>query len=431
MQPVETYPKKVEHKAKAGTFHVTVYKTPIKNQDAFTLAWYECEKRRRKVITDEAKALDEAGKIAKRLAGGEMRLAPGDAQVYTAALDVVREIKIGGTSMPLDEVCRAYAEAFKLTGGKVAEAALDFSRRDMSAIIEGKLLADAVKEYLESRGKDVSEHYLREYTAKLNALSDSFIGYSMVQLEPHRVDDYLRGLDVSSRTRKNARAVLLRFFKWAKARKYIPRSFDFKEGVAVVKAHEGEIEIYTPDELQKLLANAQESIVPFVAIAAFAGLRHAEIGRLDWAQIDFDEGHIEVKAANSKTRSRRLVPLLPVLKAWLKPYRKKSGRICSREDMGDSLLWLAEKTEMPWKHNGLRHSFISYRLAIVKAEGQVALEAGNSPTVIFKNYRQLVKDAAAEAWFAVMPPAAPENMVEFAADTTKPAESRPLSAARR
>jgi len=35
-----------------------------------------------------------------------------------------------------------------------------------------------------------------------------------------------------------------------------------------------------------------------------------------------------------------------------------------------------------WKHNALRHSFISYRLAAVQNTAQVALEAGNSPQMI-------------------------------------------------
>jgi hypothetical protein len=36
-----------------------------------------------------------------------------------------------------------------------------------------------------------------------------------------------------------------------------------------------------------------------------------------------------------------------------------------------------------WEANGLRHSFISYRLAILHDTARVALEAGNSPEVIF------------------------------------------------
>ena len=53
--------------------------------------------------------------------------------------------------------------------------------------------------------------------------------------------------------------------------------------------------------------------------------------------------------------------------------------------------------------NGLRNSFISYRLAILHDTARVALEAGNSPQVIFGHYRELVTPEAATAWFSVKP----------------------------
>jgi hypothetical protein len=55
-----------------------------------------------------------------------------------------------------------------------------------------------------------------------------------------------------------------------------------------------------------------------------------------------------------------------------------------------------------WKHNALRHSFISYRVADIQNVAQVALEAGNSPQMIFKHYRELVRPAEAKAWFGLM-----------------------------
>lgn len=55
------------------------------------------------------------------------------------------------------------------------------------------------------------------------------------------------------------------------------------------------------------------------------------------------------------------------------------------------------------KLNGLRHSFISYRVAAIKKVAEVALEAGNSPQMIFSNYRELVSRDAKE-WFAIVPP---------------------------
>jgi hypothetical protein len=39
----------------------------------------------------------------------------------------------------------------------------------------------------------------------------------------------------------------------------------------------------------------------------------------------------------------------------------------------------------------------------VKNANEVALEAGNSPTVIFKHYRELATEEQADAWFAIRP----------------------------
>ncbi len=115
---------------------------------------------------------------------------------------------------------------------------------------------------------------------------------------------------------------------------------------------------------------------------------------------------IEVKAEKTKTASRRLVPIFPNLKAWLKPLAKKAGAIWPalasvlHERQREAAKGAALEA---WKPNGLRHSFISYRLAQVQSAPQVALEAGNSPTMIFQHYRELVKPDAAKDWFAIKP----------------------------
>ena len=56
-----------------------------------------------------------------------------------------------------------------------------------------------------------------------------------------------------------------------------------------------------------------------------------------------------------------------------------------------------------WKHNGLRHSYGSYLLPISKSAAEVALEMGNSPSMLFRNYRELVTEQQAAEWFAVLP----------------------------
>ena len=74
--------------------------------------------------------------------------------------------------------------------------------------------------------------------------------------------------------------------------------------------------------------------------------------------------------------------------------------------MAWAILWLSGREPFAWKHNGLRHSFISYRVAVIKNVAQVALEAGNSPAMIFSNYRELVTPKDAEMWFGIVPPGA-------------------------
>jgi integrase len=115
-------------------------------------------------------------------------------------------------------------------------------------------------------------------------------------------------------------------------------------------------------------------------------------------------------------QSRRIVPMTDNLKAWLEDHKKESGAVWpySKPYLYEALRELAPKAEavlkesdpkakLEWKPNALRHSFISYRVADVKNVPQVALEAGNSPQMIFNNYRELVTDADARAWWGTMP----------------------------
>ncbi len=189
------------------------------------------------------------------------------------------------------------------------------------------------------------------------------------------------------------------------------------ESVPLWKMKDGEIEIFTPDEMTLLLALAPANLVPFLSIGAFAGLRSAEIERLDWAKVDLEGGYITVDASIAKTNSRRLVPIAPNLKAWLGDHKKHHGKVLELANVVNALKRLVTATRpaaapdavklpppaVEWRHNALRHSFCSYRLAEVKSAAQVSLEAGNSPQMVFRHYRELVTEKQAQAWFAITP----------------------------
>src|SRR5439155_9123955 len=123
----------------------------------------------------------------------------------------------------------------------------------------------------------------------------------------------------------NFRRVLHLLFKFAVARGYAVDNP--LEGVERVKVRNGEVAIFTPAEIARLLAAASPDFVSSLAIGAFAGLRSAEIERLEWNEIHLAEKFIVVGASKAKTAGRRIVPIHDNLAAWLAPYAERQGRV--------------------------------------------------------------------------------------------------------
>ncbi len=145
-----------------------------------------------------------------------------------------------------------------------------------------------------------------------------------------------------------------------------------------------------------------------LVIGAFAGLRDAEIKRLDWSEVDLVGGHLEVKAGKAKSARRRLVDIQPNLAEWLRPYSGNSGRVVPEGYRGSLGRVRKAAGITKWPNNGLRHSFASYLLALNGDATRVASYLGHTSTaLLFNTYRELVKsDAAAEYW--KLAPAGPD-----------------------
>ena len=120
--------------------------------------------------------------------------------------------------------------------------------------------------------------------------------------------------------------------------------------------------------------------------------------------IDLERRFITIRAGQAKTASRRIVPISDNLRQWLLPHVGK-GLVVPSAETYRKVTNLSRRLGIEWPHNVLRHSFISYRIAKIKNANEVALEAGNSPDIIFRHYRELATEEQAAAWFAIMPPA--------------------------
>jgi hypothetical protein len=118
--------------------------------------------------------------------------------------------------------------------------------------------------------------------------------------------------------------------------------------------------------------------------------------------VDLGRKIIELRAGQAKTASRRIVPITDNLAGWLAKI-ERNGPLVPDDGVFLKARRLAKSLGIPWPHNALRHSYISYRIAVVQSAAQVALEAGNSPAIIFKHYRELVTREAADQWFGIRP----------------------------
>jgi integrase len=133
---------------------------------------------------------------------------------------------------------------------------------------------------------------------------------------------------------------------------------------------------------------------------------------LEWKDVSLEQAIITISADNSKTASRRVVPIQSNLAQWLAPYAKETGFVFKKAHLEEESRWsrmaecqdkTAQTAGVKWKRNGLRHSYCSYRLSQTKNAAEVALEMGNSPTMVFSNYRELVTPRDTAAWWAISP----------------------------
>lgn len=386
------------------------------------------DRRRFDSYPNEADAMEAAEKLAKRL----------DSRDYVAA-SMTREqaieyansaTRLKPFNVTVDAATATTAECLRLVGdlGNMLAAAKSYIAHHKQII--KKPVREVVAEFLkikESRG--ASERYMNDLRSRLEKFAAD-CRKDAGNVTAADVQDWLDGLKLKPQNYRNFRTVLHTVFQFAVARSYA--ADNPIESVERVKVNGSDVQVFTPDEITRLLDAAKRmspDFLPCVAIGAFAGLRSAEIERLEWPDIHLADRFIVVAASKAKTASRRIVPIADNLAAWLVPYGKQRGRVWPH----DSVLFYKQQptvaaataveadgeANMPaqkpvrWKANGLRHSFASYSFSLCRDAGRIAGYLGNSANAVHRHYRELVSPADAQRWFSVKPEAAVNDLPPF------------------
>jgi integrase len=398
---------------RAGSAQALIYRTRERkivgrrrrSYERFTVTYYRPDGvkqiRCRRSFSSLQDARFEAGRAATAIAQGEadiLKLTSADRATYLRAMDALRPLGI-----PLHVAIEEYVEARQHAGAGLIAAAKEHGRRHAIATVR-KSIAETVKEILEAKKQDgMSVRYLQSLRSHLNRFAEHF-RMNIATVTSAQIEDWLRRIKRGPRTRNNIRHSVVTLFNFAKARGYLPKMVATEaDHVAKAKDRGGEIGIFRPKELADLMAAGGEEAKLYFAIGAFTGLRSAELIRLEWEDVNFVRGYIQVGKAKSKTATRRLVPIQPNLEMWLAPYRAKSGLIFVSEHAADRSIEQAKAAGIEWPNNVLRHSYATYRLAQCQDAARVALEMGNSPQMLFRNYRELADEHDAAAWFSITP----------------------------
>jgi len=282
-----------------------------------------------------------------------------------------------------------------------------------------RAIQDLVAEFIDAkRNAGRRETYLSIQSVVLGGFAKAFDGRNVHEMGREEIEKWLAAKDWTLRTRRNVQRDLQNLFGFAEQRGY--SAYNPALELQEITFDEPPPGILTVGEAAALLHTAQEYnggiMLPYVALGLFAGLRTAELERLDWKEIDLAEKTVEIKAEKAKTRARGIVDLSDNLVEWLLPHVKRSGPIapsCTDYHFKE-VRKRAGITE--WPKNAMRHSAASYHLAMHRNAALTAnlLRHENTRT-LFAHYRELVKPKDAERYWQIKPGTVSENIVSISA----------------
>jgi hypothetical protein len=266
----------------------------------------------------------------------------------------------------------------------------------------GVTVGEACNDFLRAKARaGRSDRYLRALRVSLGSFSRGRFALPLEAVTVATVEDWLNTGEWAARTQVGYLSDLRTMFNFSVRRGLCQTNPAAAVESPVIEAQD--VVIHSPEEVRAVLTFARDydlNLCRCLAVRYFSGLRSAEADRL--RETHFKADHIEVTAANAKTRQRRLVTITPALRAWL-----NLGGTLDFGDRGNRWRWfvqaLKSRTNVDWPHNVTRHSFCSYHLAHFRKASETALEAGHAETMLFKHYREVVTREDAAAFWEVLP----------------------------
>jgi integrase len=267
---------------------------------------------------------------------------------------------------------------------------------------EAITVIECVREFLHAKARaGRSDRYLQALKVSLSNFVQGRARTPLGEVTFHEIEGWLNSNNWAARTKQGYLSDVRVMYNFALRRGLVGHNPAAAVELPVVEDRPAVI--HSPQQVRDVLEFAREwdlDVCRAFAIRYFAGLRSSEVQRIDEKEIG--EKFIEVTAAKSKTRRRRLVTIHPNLRLWL-----DLGGVLPLGDVNNRLRWfsaaLLKAKGIEWEHNVTRHSFCSYHLARFGNAGKTALQAGHTEQMLFSNYRELVAPEVAREYWGIVP----------------------------
>ena len=307
-----------------------------------------------------------------------------------------------------------------LSPGQLEQAAMAFAR-----LPEGVALNVVVSEYLTRHNalarsvtfKEMFERFM-ESKAGHSAAYQTGLKYTLPRFEKLHgrvvatinADDLDRAMKGMTATVRNSFMRNLRAaFNFGKKREWLTTNPVEKIEFAAVK--QKEVVTLNPNEAAALMLAAENALdlIPYHALALFAGIRPMELERLEWRHVDMIEGHVEIVPEVSKTSRRRIIDMEPSLLAWLERFVARGGstegKIVDTANLRTRLRAVRAAAGLEkWHQDVMRHSYASYWLAEHGDINKLTMFMGHESTaMLWKHYHRASKKKDAAAFWKIEP----------------------------
>lgn len=366
----------------------------------YTVAWHYAGRRLTKQFADLKRAQEEARLKADQLAAGRIDAA---ASITGDDLALIQEARRLAGTVPIITALEQWQKARELAGADVIMACEHWARRN-GKMDHALTVAQAVAKFLAAKkasGVKVKANYERTLPSFIETLGTQPIA----TVTPEAIQAWLSQWPHPG-TQNSHRRRVVTLFRWCRKKALLPLDvMTTAERTDSAEVGNAKIETAKPDQLRAAftaIRKAEPKLIPTLTLLSLCGMRRAEADKQDWKDIDLGRKILHVTAAKPRTRAHRPINIPDAALEWLLRHRRKAGPV-SPKNATDRVKRICREKKIALPPNGLRHAWISARVAITNDINGTSLEAGNTPSVLIKHYRALTPIEEAREWFDIHP----------------------------